>query len=202
MPRHHRLPRLRSTGLALAVAASALVLAGCAEPAPPSTDPTAAASEPASDPGASEAPAEQPTPFEIPCDELLSADDAYAFNPNFGPAPDYEPSAAGLLGVEEEAGTTCGLLNQTSGALVEFGVATPPEAALEARKNDAALGSKPVPTYGTPPDVEGYFSATGEHGEAQVFSGPYWIVVDSAEFVEPGDAQVLVSAVLENLAAG
>ncbi|MFF2275015.1 iron ABC transporter ATP-binding protein [Agromyces sp. NPDC058126] len=197
MPRLHRLPRLRSAGLALAVAASVFALAGCSEPAPPADDPSAAAT----DPGASEAPAEEPTPFEIACDELLSADDVYAYNPNLGNAPDYEPAADGVLGVEEEAGTTCGLLNQTSGALIEFGVATPPEGALEGRKNDAALGSKPVPTYGTPPEVEGYFSVTDEQGEAQVFSGQYWIVVESAEFVEPGDAQVLVAAILENLAA-
>ncbi|MFB9642767.1 iron ABC transporter ATP-binding protein [Agromyces lapidis] len=200
MPRLHRLPRLRSTGLALAVAASALVLAGCAAPASPTDEPSASATDPAGEPGASEAPAEPPVPFEIACDELLSADDVYAFNPNFGAAPGYEPAADGALGIDEEAGTACGLLNQTSGALIEFGVATPPEGALEQRKNDAALASKPVPTYGTPPEVEGYFTVAGEHGEAQVFSGPYWIVVDSVDFVEPGDAQVLVSSILENLA--
>lgn len=204
MPRLHRLPRLRSTGLALAVAASALVLAGCAEPAPAPAEPTAQATgEPGATvaPGEGEAPAEEPTPFEIDCAVLLSPDDVYAYNPNLGTAPDYEPAADGAIGIAEEEGTTCGLLNQTSGALVEFGVATPPEGALEARKNDAALGSKPVPTYGTPPEVEGYFAVSGEHGEAQVFSGPYWIVVDSVDFVEPGDAQVLVAAILENLAA-
>lgn len=210
MPRHHRLPRLRSTGLALVVAASALVLAGCAEPAPGAEGPSATATEAPGDPGepgepgepgASEAPAEEPTPFQIACEELLTADDLYAYNPNVGTAPEYEPAAAGVLGVAEEEGTTCGLLNQTSGSLIEVGVATPPAGALEARKNDAALGSKPVPTYGTPPEVEGYFTVSGGHGAAQLFSGPYWIVVDSVEFVEPGDAQVLVASILQNLPA-
>ncbi|WP_022888407.1 hypothetical protein [Agromyces italicus] len=204
MPRPHRLPRLRSTGLALVVAASALGLAGCTEPASPTDDPSASetgAPGESAGPGESGAPVEEPTPFEIACDELLSADEVYAFNPSFGAAPDSEPVSAGALGIAEESGTTCGLLNQTSGALIEFGVATPPQGALEARKNDAALGSKPVPTYGTPPDVEGYFTASGEHGEAQVFTGPYWIVVDSVDFVEPGDAQRLLASILENLAA-
>ena len=103
--------------------------------------------------------------------------------------------------VEEDAGTACGYLNQTSGEVIEIGVATPTEAAGETRRNNAAMSSKPVPTYGTPPDVEGYFINAGGSGEAQVFHGPYWIVIDSAALFEPGDAQQLVAAVLANLPA-
>ena len=136
------------------------------------------------------------------CDELLSADDVYAFNPNYGTDPGFEPSAEAVVGIVDEAGTACGLLNQTNGAVIEFGVATPPAGALEARMGDAALNSNVVPTYGTPPDVEGYFTRTGDVGEAQVFTGPYWVVIDSTELIEPGDAQSIVSALLANLPAG
>ena len=115
-------------------------------------------------------PEEEPVPFEVACDELLSADDVYAFNPNYGTDPGFEPSAEAVVGVVDEAGTACGLLNQTNGAVIEFGVATPPARALEARKGDAALNSNVVPTYGTPPDVEGYFTRAGDVGEAQVFT--------------------------------
>lgn len=205
MPRSPHLLRHRPTALAVLVSAAALALTGCAADTP---EPGGTAAPPqtsgAPDPGASETPlpTEEPaTPFEIACDVLLTPDDVYAFNPNYGPAPGYEPQAVGITGVADEAGTTCGLLNQTSGAIIEVGVATPPESALESRKNDAALSSHPVPTYGTPPDVEGYFDRAGENGEAQVFTGPYWIVIASTELVEPGDAQALVSAVIENLEA-
>jgi hypothetical protein len=141
-------------------------------------------------------------PFEIACDALLTADQLYAFNPNFGAAPDFEPTGTAVAtAVAEDAGTACGYLNQTSGEIIEIAVATPTAQAAEARRNDAALSSTPVPTYGTPPDVEGYFIQSGGTGEAQVFHGPYWIVVDSPALFEPGDAQQLVADVLANLPA-
>ena len=88
--------------------------------------------------------------------------------------------------------------------MIEVGVATPTAAAGEARRRTTPRPrGTPVPTYGTPPDVEGFFlTRAGSSGEAQVFHGPYWIVIDSAALFEPGDAQQLVAAVLANLPAG
>jgi hypothetical protein len=146
-------------------------------------------------------PTEEPTPFAIACDELVTNDQMYAFNPNFGADPGYAPKAAGITAVVDESGTACGWLNQTSGDVIEIGVATLPPGALEQHKNEAALGSNVVPTYGTPPDIEGYFRQVAGTGEAQVFRGAYWIVIDSVALFEPGDAQQLVTAVLGNLPA-
>ncbi|MCD2443955.1 iron ABC transporter ATP-binding protein [Agromyces sp. SYSU K20354] len=195
--------RTPAFGSILVAAASVLLLAGCSGAMPGATDPTGPppGSEPPAATAAPSEPAEEPIPFEVACDELLSADDVYAFNPNYGADPGFEPSADAVVGIVDEAGTACGLLNQTNGAVIEFGVATPPAGALETRRGDAALGSHVVPTYGTPPDVEGYFSRTGDVGEAQVFTGPYWVVIDSTELIEPGDAQSLVAAVVANLPA-
>ena len=199
--------RTPAVGPVLVAAASVLLLAGCSGTMPgAATDPataTVASETPAataSQPAAP--PEEEPVPFEVGCDELLSADDIYAFNPNYGTDPGFEPSAEAIVGIVDEAGTACGLLNQTNGAVVEFGVATPPARALESRMGDAALNSNVVPTYGTPPDVEGYFTRAGDVGEAQVFTGPYWVVIDSTELIEPGDAQSIIAAVLANLPAG
>ena len=198
--------RTPAFGPVLVAAASVLLLAGCSGAMPGATDPAAppAASEsPAADASQPAAPPEEePVPFEVACDDLLTADDIYAFNPNYGTDPGFEPSAEAIVGIVDEAGTACGLLNQTNGAVVEFGVATPPARALEARMGDAALNSNVVPTYGTPPDVEGYFTRAGDVGEAQVFTGPYWVVIDSTELIEPGDAQSIIAAVLANLPAG
>ncbi|GAA1803208.1 iron ABC transporter ATP-binding protein [Agromyces neolithicus] len=206
MPRPLHPARTPVFGPVLVAAASVLLLTGCSGAMP------GGATDPGAPPAASESPAatasqpaepdEKPVPFEVACDELLSADDVYAFNPNYGTDPGFEPSAEALVGVVDEAGTACGLLNQTNGAVIEFGVATPPAGALATRMGDAALNSNVVPTYGTPPDVEGYFSRAGDVGEAQVFTGRYWVVIDSTELVEPGDAQSLVSALLANLPAG
>jgi hypothetical protein len=202
MPRPPRLLRTRSAGLALAAAASVALLAGCTPETPESTETAAPTNAPATATAAPEPTetAEPPIPLEIACDALLTADQLYAFNPNFGTAPDYEPAATAVVAaVEEDAGTACGYLNQTSGEVIEVAVATPTTQAGETRRNDAALTSKPVPTYGTPPEVEGYFILAGGNGEAQAFHGPYWVVIASAALFEPGDAQQLMSAVLANL---
>ncbi len=57
----------------------------------------------------------------------------------------------------------------------------------------------PVPTYGTPPAIEGFFVSTGEVGEAQVFTPKYWVALSSPVFFEPGDAQQLVATVVSHL---
>ncbi|WP_448809444.1 iron ABC transporter ATP-binding protein [Agromyces bauzanensis] len=204
MPRPLRLPRTLPAGLAFVAAASVALLSGCSGATPEPTAsavPTAAPANPA-DTAAPEPTetAEPPVPFGIACDALVTIDQLYAFNPNFGTDPGYEPQASSIVtAVEEDAGTACGYLNQTSGEVIEIAVATPTAAAGEARRNDAALKSKPVPTYGTPPDVEGYFVQAGGTGQAQVFHGPYWIVIASPALFEPGDAQQLMASVLQNL---
>jgi hypothetical protein len=206
MPRPIRLSRSRSAGLALATAASVMLLSACTPGSPEATEtaapPTASGTAaPSGEPNETAAPTEEPTPFAIACDALVTNEQMYTFNPNFGNDPGYAPSGTGVVAVVEEAGTACGWLNQTSGDVIEIGVATLPPGELEQRKNEAALGSNVVPTYGTPPEVEGYFRQVGGNGEAQVFRGTYWVVIDSVALFEPGDAQQLVTAVLANLPA-
>ncbi|MRG61725.1 iron ABC transporter ATP-binding protein [Agromyces sp. CFH 90414] len=206
MLRLPRSARARVAG-ALLAAASICLLAACgssgpeaSESAEPSTSasatPTDGATETPAEPGPSEEPSE---PFAIACETLLTPEQVYAFNPNFGTDPGYDPSAASIVAVVDEGGTACAWLNQTSGEVIEIAVATPAAGALERHGNDAASSLNPVPTYGTPPAVEGYFKRSGSTGTAQVFSGPYWVVLESDALFEPGDAQQLVQSVLANL---
>lgn len=198
-------PASRLAAVALAVLATTAGLAGCTpDPGNPGeTDPPQATDGPAptGSPTAvpTPEPTEEPIPFEIACDALLTPDQVYEFNPNFGTAPDYQPSARGVRDVVGAEGTACGWSNQTSGEVIEVGVATLPPAAFDLRVGEAAMSSNPVPTYGTPPDVEGFFLFSGGVGEAQAFTGEQWIVVASEVFLEPGDAQQLVAAVMANL---
>lgn len=185
--------------------AAVLALAGCttADEAPGTTQPPAASGTPAPE-GTAEPtpePTEEPLPFEAACADLLTLEQMYAFNPNFGEAPGYAPESDAVASVAEAQGTVCGWSNQTSGDLVELGVATLPENAYAAQVGRAAVDSNAVPTYGTPPEVEGFFSQSGGVGQAQVFADGYWIVLESVEFLEPGDAEQLLSAVRGNLAA-
>ncbi|HSP75237.1 MAG TPA: iron ABC transporter ATP-binding protein [Cryobacterium sp.] len=217
-----RLPRgrlLRTTLLLATGTVAVVALAGCGTGSTPGNSPSAASpsSTPASTPGstpASTADATQPpestatptptptaagTPIALPCNQVLTLDDLYAFNPNFGTAPGFKPALAAGKTAAEYQGLNCGLLNQSSGGIVEVSVTQPNDVLLSQLKNDAVSSSQIVPTYGTPPAVEGYFSAAGGAGVAQVFTSTYWITVGSSEFLEPGDAEALVSAAISNL---
>lgn len=193
----------RSAAVALAAAAAALLLAGCtatgADPAPSDGTPGTPGPGGSASPIPTPEPTEEPIPFEVACDALLTPDQVYAFNPNFGTAPDYEPSGRGVVQVADAEGTACGWSNQTSGEVVEVGVATLPPRSFELHVGEAAMSSNAVPTYGTPPDVEGFFLLSGGVGQAQVFTGEYWVVVESEALFEPGDAQQLVASILANL---
>jgi hypothetical protein len=200
------MPRPNAPLLRPAVAlAAVLALAGCTttDGGPGATEPPAASGTPAPTETAAPTPepTEEPLPFEAACTDLITLDQMYEFNPNFGEAPDYEPESDAVASVADAEGTVCGWSNQTNGDLVELGVATLPENAYATQVGRAAVDSTAVPTYGTPPEVEGFFSQSGGLGRAQVFADGHWVVLESREFFEPGDAEQLVAFVLGNLAA-
>ncbi|MDR5701807.1 iron ABC transporter ATP-binding protein [Agromyces aerolatus] len=204
MLRSDRPSRAALTWIALAAATGAL-LTGCtpgeAEPTATPSPTASATPEPTTPPTETAAPEESSPPFAIDCDALLTLEQLYVFNPNFGVDPSYEPDSATITQVVEQGGTACGYLNQTSGDYLQIAVATPTAAVTEAMAGAAASQSTPVPTYGTPPDVEGYFSQSGVEGQVQLFSGPYWVVMESSLLYEPGDAEQLAADVLGNLPA-
>jgi hypothetical protein len=198
----------RSTLVAVSVAALgvALALAGCSPSGSPSPSPTADASATtkpttSSTPLPPATPTAPPTPVGLTCDQVLTPDQVYAYNPNYGADPGYAPSAGTLeKQIADWQGVACSWKNQTSGDTVQIAVAKPPSDAVEGLKNAAITSAKPVPTYGVPPQVEGYF-ATGSTGQVQVFRGGYWIVAESSTFFEPGDAAPLMQDVLGNIPA-
>ncbi|WP_223695038.1 iron ABC transporter ATP-binding protein [Leifsonia poae] len=195
----------RTVGAVTLVLAGAMLLSGCVGGSG-STKPTATPSATATTGGGTNTtptptptPSDPPTPLAIPCDQVITPDQLYAFNPNFGTDPGYAPKASTLeQQVADWKGTTCAWLNQTSGETIEIAVAKPPASAMEGLKNAAVTTSQPVPTYGVPPAVEGYFKP-GTAGEVQIFTGSYWIVATSTAFSEPGDPAPLMQNVLANL---
>ncbi|WP_431220669.1 iron ABC transporter ATP-binding protein [Leifsonia xyli] len=199
-----RFALLAATAAAGLVAAVALT--GCTPSAAPAPSPTAsrtagASASPTKVPLPVVTPTTPPTPVGLTCDQVLTADQVYAFNPNFGADPGYAPKAGSLEEkIADWQGVACGWLNQTSGDVVQVAVAKPPADVMESLKNRAITEAKPVPTYGTPPSVEGYFKP-GSAGQVQIFRGPYWIVAESTAFFEPGDAAPLMQSVLGNVPA-
>jgi hypothetical protein len=200
------MPAIASRAI-VALALAALVAGGASGCATESTatptksaTPTATSATPTAEPTETAAPEPQSTPVGIDCNALIAPDAMYAINPNFGLSESFVPEkrsdAAEIVAAD---GLACNWVNQTSGESVVVAVANfTDDAKLTELKNGFVTSSKAVPTYGKPP-VEGYFQMNGAVGEAQVFSGPYWLSAVSTSFLEPGDALPVVQAALAGL---
>jgi hypothetical protein len=185
------------TPIALAALAIAL-LAGCT-PDGDGTDPSATpntSGTPSGEPSPEPTDAPVGVPISATCDDLVSPDTLYIYNPNFGPIDGFTPDdgtpAASALAYQ---GVACRWQNQTSGDTIDLSVAQLDDDSLTALKNAAFEDSEMVPTYGE----EAYFTVESGVGVAQVFQGPYWIVAESPIFFEPGDATELIQSVLDAL---
>ncbi|GLI26001.1 hypothetical protein ARHIZOSPH14_02430 [Agromyces rhizosphaerae] len=201
---------LRLLAVTVATAAIVVGLAACApeepaaSPTPTAAETTAPTETPAETDAATPTPTPTPTgePVDVACDELLTLDQMYAFNPNYGTDPGYAPTGEPAVFAASIGGVACGWLNQSSGETIEVSVARPVDDTMEERLNDAVLAGQAVPTYGTPPEVEGYYGLVAGTGTAQAFADGYWITASSQAFFEPGDAQPLMESMLANLGAG
>ncbi|AMB57946.1 hypothetical protein AWU67_02660 [Microterricola viridarii] len=197
--------RARSRSLLLVgslAAIAVLGLAGCsAEPTPESTPGGAATTEPTdgqSTPPTAEPTVEPGTPITIDCKTLLAPQDIYDFNPNVSTDPGFVPAEGSLAAAAvADNGIACGYLHQTSNELMNFSLSQPSPEQLTLALNAAAASSTPVPTYGTPPAVSGFFDPAS--GEIQVFTPKYWLTATSTMFGEPGDAEPLVRAAISHL---
>ncbi|WP_100364901.1 hypothetical protein [Diaminobutyricimonas aerilata] len=185
------------------VGALAAALAACtptgegAEPDPTSTP------RPSASGSASATP--EPTPTEDPivgepvgvdCDQLVTPDVMYAYNPNFAllPEPTIDEGSDAAI-AQEQKGLVCQWQNLTSNELLTVAVAKLPDEALTLQKNRAFGESTMVPTYG----VEGYFTVADGVGEADAFDRDYWVSTRSSFYLEPGDAIDIVAASLAAL---
>ncbi len=190
--------RLTVLGCSLG-AAIALLLTGCASsmplPAEPRSTSQSNVASPSDQPLVTASPSG--SPVTIGCDQLLSLQNVYDFNPNYGANPSFTVPDQ-LLPLTKIGGVACGWINQTSGDTIAVGVAKPDATTQAAAANTAASSYTAVPTYGTAP-LEGYFGMSGSTGVATVFSNGYWIVVTGSAFLEPGDATKLVQSVIANL---
>lgn len=205
-----RPPRIRSSRLvAIGAAATAagLLLAGCTPAAEEEPEPTTSAAQPSPSaeapssspsPSASAAPEPDGTPVAFGCDDVLTLDEMYAYNPNFGRQDDWTPAAGSAQAeVVAEQGISCQWVNLTSGITIEVGVSQLSDGEIVDRHEALQASSNAVPTFGS----EGYFTVADGVGEAQVFSGPYRIVATSAAFVEPGEAEQIVRSAIDGLPA-
>lgn len=131
-------------------------------------------------------------PVTIGCDQLITAQAIYDYNPNFS-LISYTP-ASGSLAADAVAsqGIACRWVNQTSGDTIDVSVAHLSETGLAARKSGLGTADSAF-------SVEGYFALQGSTGVAQVFSGPYWVTVSSVAFFEARDVAPLIDDAVAGL---
>lgn len=215
-------PSLFRRGAVLALAASTVfALSACAtrddDPAASaSATPGATASEgtgataapePGTDPSATPAPSATPDsdaptaslPVGKTCDAIVTLDDVYAFNQNSTllDTPVSKPTGVGAE-IVRLGGLQCQIQNNSSGTVINISVAKLTATEIEYQKSLAFTSSNPVTTY-SPAADEGYFTMGATEGEAQVFTGTYWVALSSSEFTEPGAVEPLASSTLGHL---
>lgn len=209
-----RLGGMRAPALAALVAAAALLLLPACTPTSdgdPAVDggSSSATADPAPDgeDGGEETgdatpvptPTEEPlvsAPIPVGCDGLVTLEQFFEYNPNYALQP--EPTAAlnpDETTVSEAGGLVCQWQNLSSGDVVTLAVAALDADDLERFQNAAFENGAMVPTY----DVEGYFVVTDGQGRATAFPPGYWVQASSATWIEPGDAQPVVAAMVANL---
>lgn len=186
-PRGDSQCRSRALGVFLTVCAL-VALTGCSS----SGHPTPQAVSPKASAGA--------TPFSMPCDAVAPQQALENFNPKYAPQSTPASPTNNLEKlVVAWKGTLCVWKNTATEGTLRIAIAKPPTAEVTSLKDAAITVARPVPTYGNPP-LEGYFTP-GEPGQAQIFTGPFWIVAQSSDFAEPGDAQTLLVSLVAELNA-
>ena len=201
--RPHRSPRgSRLAVCAALLATSALLLTGCQSTSAAShtSSATPESSRSASGSTPTPTPTAKPTPVKLTCDQVLTASQLSAMVPAITADPGFTPAkGSDAAKAVDDDGVACGFANASTGNTVAVSIARPASDDLTALKNTAITKSNVVPTYGTPPQVMGYFTATGGVGTAWAFTGDYWIAVVSKDYIEPGDASQVMAGVLANL---
>lgn len=215
----------RRTGLAAAsIGLALLALAACssgasddaANPSPTSSaerpTPSAPASalpgpsasatpEPSASPDATATPSPSPDPLSgeaisIACDEVLTLQDVYDYNPNIGTDPGYRPRVgSGAEKTAELSGVACGWINQTSAETYSVGVARFGADELErVRTMLSAAGGTPVGG-----GLDGRYRVESGVGVIDIIVDSYWVSAESRAFLGADDARPLLEAIERNL---
>ena len=179
--------------------AAVLLLSGCGPAADPKSTskptgtprPTASSSAtPAADPNASNAPqVETGEPVGLSCNDVVTPQQVYDYNPNFGLVDGFVPENGSLAAQAVAAnGLACRWMNQTSGATIDVSVAHLDARSNEIRKEFLASNSTSVSSFG--PD--GYFDQDDVGSAAQAFPGEFWVTAASVTFFTAEDAVAIM----------
>ncbi len=186
---------------ALAAPLLLLLLAGCVPSDPvasPTPEPTFTPPPvtPNPTPTITPTPSAETVPVDFGCEDLFTAQAIYDYNPNVTLLPSFSPTDSSPAGQAiAQQGLACELINQTSGSTIDFGVIRYTDEAYAAEVAAVSGSATPATAF------DGYFDVTGDGGLAQLFSAPFYVTVNSADFGTEGDISRPVAMVLAGLAA-
>ena len=189
----------RTVGLVILVGALLIPLAGCAPVNLPS-DGEPGPSGSSTESGASATPTPGPPlepgdiDFRIACTDVVSDQAIYDWGSgNWATDPDFAvPAGSSAATIVEHGGTACGWINLSSNEKLSVAIGQFAPETLGTLRAQRAAAADPVADFGT----DGFFAATAGTGQADAFTGPYWISASSTFFLEAGDALQLVQAAL------
>jgi hypothetical protein len=126
-------------------------------------------------------------PMDRTCQEIISGQELYNFDPNLALIEGGIPSTAVAQGQAALGGITCVLLNLSSNAEIEVTVAklSPQSSKQESESLRTLTGGS---TYQVSTNNQGMFSTSNGLGVGQFISGQYWVSVASSTFLSGVDA--------------
>lgn len=126
----------------------------------------------------------------IDCDELVTLQELYDWNPNVSVDPSHQPTESGLRALDL-GGTSCGWVNQTSGVRFDLALVSLFSAGANAARSELAAGRVA--------GLEAYFARSEGVGKVDAFYESYWLTIESSEFVASEDAEALIAFVVNGL---
>ncbi|WP_425844260.1 hypothetical protein [Agrococcus sp. TSP3-2-1] len=182
--------------VAIIASATALALTGCepgvfapsdspspsasssptASPLPSATATPVESPEPTPAPTGSALPTTPPVAGDVPCSQVYTADQLYAFNPNFAPSSDAGTLPGAISDIVDAGGTVCAYQHVTGGDRLVVAVL-----------QEAAGFQAPA------------FETVGDLGVATAPSGGTVVSVASQYFASEQDAREVLDQVLANL---
>jgi hypothetical protein len=155
----------------------------------PSASPTGTATASATPETPAEPLVETGEPVGLSCNDVVTPQQVYDYNPNFGLVDGFVPESGSLAGQAVAAnGLACRWMNQTSGATIDVSVAHLDARSNEIRKDYLASNSTSVSDFG--PD--GYFDQGDVGSAAQAFPGEFWVTAASVAFFTAEDAAAIM----------
>lgn len=187
--------------IALLTASAALVasLTGCSmfptsevtgSPKPKQTETTTSSPTPSAT-----ASAEEIIALGKSCDQLISLQALYDFNPNYSANPKYSPSDGLPQQAVDLGGVSCGYINLTSDEKVTVSAAKLSDGNAAKVASQMSSSGSSTDVYGAP----GSFNSQSGEGTAQVLDKNTWVIVQSGAFLDPKDAAGLMSAAMKSL---